>query len=139
MDIWFALFVTVVAIAAAVGFSLLLVGYINFLPAGFAAGRNWMWALAIIPSAIVAIPAAVVFMLAPFVQLMPVGTLARWLAVPAVAIHVLTGVRFFAVHWQDNVKTGKQLIVGLLLLLVAVGLLYGAGPLFAERIVAGVK
>lgn len=133
MDIWFALFVVVAALAAAVGFSLLLVGYINFLPAGVAVGKKWLWALLIIPSAIVGIPAAIVFMLAPFFEVMPVPTLVRWLAIPALAIHLGAAIRFFTLHWADNVKTGRQLGGGLLLLLFAVGLVYGAGPFFAER------
>lgn len=43
MDIWFTLFVFVVAIAVAVGFTLVLVAYINALPASFAFGwRAWV-------------------------------------------------------------------------------------------------
>lgn len=42
MDIWFALFVFTVAIAAAIGAVLLLVGYIDTVPAAIAHG--WRWA-----------------------------------------------------------------------------------------------
>jgi hypothetical protein len=139
MDIWFALFVAVVALAAAGGASLVLVGYINALPASVAGGRNWMWAVLIGPSAIVAVPCALAFMAAPFMEVMPVATLARWLAIPALVLHLGALVRFFATHWLGNEKTGKQLGGGLLLVALAVGGLYGAGPMFAERIVAGVR
>lgn len=139
MDIWFSLFVAVIALIAAGGFSLVLVGYINALPASVAGGRKWLWAVLVIPSAIIAIPVAIAFMLAPFVSVVAPVTLARWLAIPAVVLHVATLIRFFATHWQDNAKTGKQLGGGLLLLALAVGGLYGLGPMFAERIVASVR
>lgn len=139
MDIWFTLFVAVIALAAAAGASLVLVGYINALPASVGGGRKWLWAVLIGPSVIVAVPCALVFMAAPFVEIMPVATLARWLAIPALALHLGALARFFATHWHDNAKTGKQLGGGLLLVAIAVGGLYGAGPMFAERIVAGVR
>lgn len=139
MDIWFSLFVSVVALAAAVGASLVLVGYINILPATFAVGRRWVMAVAVVPTVIVAAPAAVVFMLQPFVELIPVATLVRWLGVPAALIHLGVLGRFLQLYWQDNAKGGKQLLGGTALVLLAVGLLYGLGPTFAERIMAGVK
>ncbi len=139
MDIWFALFIAAVALAAATGFSLALVGYINVIPAAFAAGRNWVLAVAAIPLAVFAIPVGVVYILAPVADLMAPAPLARWLAVPALAIHAVGLIRFLAVHWQGNAKTGKQLGGGLALTGLAAGFLYGAGPLFAERIVASVK
>lgn len=139
MDIWFTLFVAIVALAAAVGASLILVGYINALPACFAGSRKWGMGVLIIPVGMVAIPAALAFMAAPFVEVMPVATLARWLAIPAGAVHLVALAGFFKCHWQDNAKTGKQLLGGLGLLLLAVALLYGIGPMFAERIVAGAK
>lgn len=139
MDIWFTLFVAFIALAAATGATLVLVGYINALPASVAGGWKWLWAVLVIPTAIVAIPCALAFMAAPFFEVMPVATLARWLAIPALVLHLGTLIRFFATHWRDNAKTGKQLGGGLLLLALAVGGLYGAGPLFAERIVASVR
>ncbi|MBS1189202.1 MAG: hypothetical protein H6R10_994 [Rhodocyclaceae bacterium] len=139
MDIWFTLFVAVIALAAAAGFSLVLVGYINALPASVAGGRNWLWAVLVIPSAIVAVPVAIAFILTPFAEVMAPATLARWLAIPALVLHGGALIRFFATHWQGNEKTAKQLGGGLLLLALAVGGLYGAGPMFAERVVANVK
>lgn len=42
MDIWFTLFVTLAALLAATGFSLLMIGYINSTLASFQYGwRNW--------------------------------------------------------------------------------------------------
>jgi len=41
MDIWFTAFVFLVAILVAVGASLLLVGYVNTLPASFSFGWRW--------------------------------------------------------------------------------------------------
>lgn len=42
MDIWFTLFVTVAALLAAAGFSLVMIGYINSTLASFQYGwRNW--------------------------------------------------------------------------------------------------
>lgn len=46
MDIWFTLFVLVVALLAAGGLALLLVGYIDTLPASIAHG--WRWALVVL-------------------------------------------------------------------------------------------
>lgn len=139
MDIWFTLFVALIALAAAGGASLVLVGYINAVPSSVAGGRRWLWAVLVVPSAIVGIPCALDFMAAPFMEVVPVATLARWLAIPALALHLGALIRFFATHWQGNEKTGKQLGGGLLLVALAVGGLYGAGPMFAERIVAGVR
>jgi hypothetical protein len=139
MDLWFTLFVALIALAAAGGATLVLVGYINALPASVAGGRKWLWAVLVIPSAIVAIPCALAFMAMPFMDVMPPAILARWLAIPALALHIGTLIRFFATHWQDNAKTGKQLGGGLLLVALAVGGLYGAGPMFAERVVASVR
>jgi len=139
MDIWFTLFVSLVALLAAIGASLVLVGYINALPASAAGGRKWLWAVLVIPVAIVAIPVALLFMASPFMAVMAPGTLARWLAIPAGVIHLIALISFFATHWQGNAKTGKQLGGGALLVALAAGALYGAGPLFAERILATMK
>lgn len=139
MDIWFSLFVAVVAITAAVGFSLALVGYINVLPPAFGAGRGWVLAGAFIPSLIVGLPVAAIVIISPFKEVMAWETLARWLAIPAGILHVATLVRFLQLNWQDHAKTGKQLIAGFLLMGIALLLLYGLGPQFAERVVASVK
>jgi len=101
VDLWFTLFVFVVAIAASLGFVLLLVGYIEVIPASIAHG--WRPALVTL--------------------LIPLGG-PLW---------------FCAQHWSECAKTGKRLAFGALLLIFAVVLLYGAGPSFAARILAGVK
>lgn len=140
MDIWFTLFVALIALAAATGFSLALVGYINVVPAAFAAGRQWILAVAGVPLALVGIPFVVLVILQPFMDVPAPAVAARWMAAPAGVIHAIGLVRFFAAHWEGNAKTGKQLGGGLLLVALAAGLLYGIGPFFAERLVAaGVK
>lgn len=95
MDIWFTLFVVVIALCAATGASLILVGYIGVIPAAFA--RGWAWAL---------------------------GTLVVPLAGP---------LAFCLKHYDEQRKPGLQLVAGVVLLLIAVGLLYGAGPTMAGR------
>jgi hypothetical protein len=48
MDIWFTLFVTVAGLLAAVGFSLLMIGYLVSLMASLQSGwRNWLYVLAL--------------------------------------------------------------------------------------------
>lgn len=139
MDIWFTLFVALIALAAAAGFSLALVGYINVIPAAFAAGRQWILVVAGVPLALVGIPFVVLVILQPFMAVPAPAVAARWMAAPAAVIHAIGLVRFFTAHWEGNAKTGKQLGGGLALTGLAAGFLYGAGPLFAERIVASVK
>lgn len=99
MDTWFTLFVLVVALLAAVGFALLLVGYIDTLAAAIAHG--WRWALLVV--------------------LVPV-------AGPLV---------FCIKHWAVCARTGRQIIAGTSFALLALAVLYGVGPYFAERAIAG--
>ncbi len=140
MDIWFTLFVAIVALAAAGGFSLALVGYINVIPAAFAAGRQWILAVAGVPIVLVGLPFAALVIAQPFAAVPEPAQVARWMAAPALVIHAVGLVRFFMGHWEGNAKTGKQLGSGLLLMALAAGLLYGIGPFFAERLVAaGIK
>ena len=54
-----------------------------------------------------------------------------WL--PALIVPVLGPLWFAGKHRSDFSRPGKQLLAGVLLLLSAVGLLYGAGPIFVER------
>ena len=136
MDLWFALFVALVALTAAIGFSLALVGYINVIPAAFGAGRPWLLAVAVVPLAVVALPFAVLVIAQPFMAVPEPLVVARWLAAPAGVIHAIGLYRFFVSHWEGNAKTGKQLGAGLLLMVFAAGLLYGTGPFFAKRLVA---
>ncbi len=104
MDIWFTLFVFAVTIAVAVGGSLLLVGYINVLPACLVFGwRFW---------------------------------------VPTLVFPVLGPIWFCRCHPADFSRTGKQLMAGLALIILAAGMVYGLGPVMAERAVqmkSGVK
>jgi len=60
-----------------------------------------------------------------------------WL--PAMLLPVLGPLWFAGRHWGDFARPGKQLLFGVLLLALAVGLLYGAGPYFVARMAAGVK
>lgn len=140
MDIWFTLFVTVVALVAAGGFALALVGYINVLPAGFSYERKWIRAIAIVPALIVGLPFVVAVVIEPFTHFATTPTtLARWLAIPAGVLHLGALGLFLRAHWGDQKKTGQQLLAGLLLMAIAAGLLYGFGPGFAARIVEGLK
>ena len=99
MDAYFTLFVFTVAIAAAIGFALLLVGYIVTIPGAIAHG--WRWGLI------------------------------------AIVLPLFGPLWFARRHWPDFSRPGKQLAAGAILLIFAATLLYGAGPLFAERIIAG--
>ncbi len=101
MDIYFLLFVFVIAISAAIGFSLLLVGYMGTAPGAIAHGWRWAAIALLIP------------IIGPF-----------WFAVR---------------HWPDCALAGKQLAAGTILLIFAVVLLYGAGPMFAGRILASMR
>lgn len=140
MDIWFTLFVFLVAIAAAVGFSLILVGYIGVMPASLGAGKNWLWAVGIVPMAIMIVPLAGNALLDIAGHGFQIGNLARWLAVPALVVHAVALAWFVSTHWEGSAKPGKQLIVGVLLIALAGASLYGFGPHFVERILAaGVK
>ncbi len=60
-----------------------------------------------------------------------------WL--PAMLLPVAGPLWFAARHWRDFSRPGKQLLFGVLLLALAVGLLYGAGPYFVDRMAAGLK
>jgi len=139
MDIWFFLFVLFVSLSVAVGFSLFMVGYISIMPISFGKGRNWLWAAGIVPSAIVILPMFGDAVLNVFGTGNDPFVLAKWLAIPALTLH------FGAVFWfafsnrTEYAKPAWQLAVGLLLLAAGGGLLYGLGPHFVDRIVAGAK
>ena len=139
MDIWFSLFVTLVGLIVAVGLSLVMVGYINLMPSSMAVERVWRIWVAGVPMAIVFIPVAVVCIISPFVNVMPWENVARWLSIPAVTIHLIALGGFMKAHWDEQAKVGKQFAIGLLLVAIAAGLLYGFGPTFAERIIASIK
>ena len=101
MDFGFTAFVMFVAVLAAVGVSLLLVGYVGTLPASFAFGwRNW---------------------------------------VPTLLLPVAGPLWFAWRYWSDFSRPGKQILVGLLLLLLAFAVLYGFGPAIIDRLAAGNK
>ena len=139
MDIWFSLFVALVGIIVAVGISLVMVGYINIMPSSLAAERKWRIWVAGVPMGLVFVPVAVVCIISPFVEMMPWEDVARWLSIPAVVIHLIALGGFMKGHWDEQAKVGKQFAIGLVLVAIAAGLLYGFGPAFAERIMAGVK
>ena len=101
MDFGFFAFVLAIALMAAVGVVLLLVGYIVVIPASIT--RGWWWA------------ALVIFL--------PV-----------------LGPIFFCRAFPDGLrKTRLQIFTGILLLMGAVALLYGAGPWFAQHMVDAAK
>lgn len=99
MDTWFTMFVLLVALLAAAGFALLLVGYVDTLPASIAHG--WRWALLVVLLPVVG----------PFM--------------------------FCLKYWVVCARTGRQIIAGTSLVLIALAVLYGVGPYFAERAIAG--
>lgn len=59
--------------------------------------------------------------------------------VPTLVLPIVGPLWFSATHWKDFSRPGKQLIAGVLLIVVAVALLYGYGPHFVDRMAAGVK
>lgn len=139
MDIWFTLFVCVTAIAAAVGFSLILVGYIGVMPASLGHGGKWLWSVGIVPFAIIVAPVFINALVALAGYGMPQGELAKWAAIPAAAVHAMALLWFVSTHWESSAKPGRQLGIGILLVALAGATLYGFGPHFVERILAGVK
>lgn len=140
MDVWFTLFVFVVGLSAAVGFSLLLVGYLSVMPVSFGQGKLWLWAAGIVPTAIVALP-VVGYTL--FLVFSPDGIepmiIAKWAAIPALTLHLLTVFCFAFMRRREHRKAALQLLAGLGLLALAGGLLYGLGPVLAERAIAAAK
>ena len=61
----------------------------------------------------------------------------NWL--PALLLPVFGPLWFAGRHWTDFARPGKQLLIGVLMLVAAAGLLYGAGPHFVDRMAAGIK
>lgn len=119
MDIWFTLFVLAVALLAASGLMLTLVGYTDSLVVSFAYG--WKWRLFIVAPLLIAI-ACMVY---------------GWRQGAAVfAVSLIGALVFCLKRWGENAKPGKQLLFGLGLAALGVGLLYGTGPAFAKRVVA---
>lgn len=139
MDIYFTLFTLVVALAAAVGFSLLLVGYMTVMPASFAHGKIWLRWVALVPSALLGIPLFIDAILVFFGVGIRLSLVLVWLGIPAMLIHAGALSCFLFNHWSACRKPGQQLAIGLALLTFASALLYGAGPMFASRILAGLK
>lgn len=139
MDIWFALFVFVVAVAAAVGASLVLVGYISVMPITFARGKAWLWAVGILPMSIVGVPFFVSSFASTLGQAVDPAQITKWAAVPALVLHFGALGAFVIRHRDEFGKAARQLGFGVLLVVVAGAALYGIGPHFAERIVAGAK
>lgn len=58
---------------------------------------------------------------------------------PTLLLPVVGPIWFAGTHWRDFSRPGKQLMIGVLLVAAAVGLLYGFGPHFVDRLAAGVK
>lgn len=58
---------------------------------------------------------------------------------PTLLLPVVGPLWFARSHWAEYAKPGKQLLFGVLLLLAAGGLLYGAGPHFVDRMAGGIK
>ena len=119
MDIWFTLFVLVVAVSVATGLVLVLVGYTDTLVVSFAYG--WKWRLFILAPLLAAI-ACLVYSWRP--------------GAGVFVISLLGTVTFCFKRWGENAKPGKQLLFGLALASLGGGLLYGAGPTFVERVIA---
>lgn len=61
----------------------------------------------------------------------------NWL--PTLLLPVLGPLWFAWRHWADFKRPGRQLFAGLVLILLALGILYQGGPLVIGRMAAGVK
>ena len=59
--------------------------------------------------------------------------------VPTLVFPVIGPMWFSLRHRRDFSLPGKQLIIGILMIVAALVLLYGAGPHFVDRLAAGVK
>jgi hypothetical protein len=95
MDLGLLAFVFAVAIALAVGGTLLLVGYIGTLPAALAFGwRDWL---------------------------------------PTLAVPIAGPIWFAWRHWAEFSRPGKQLMIGVLLVAIALIALYVGGPHMVDR------
>ena len=78
--------------------------------------------------------AGAALLLVSYIDVIPRSVAKGWgWAAVTVLLPLLGPVYFCSKHWQECSKTGKQLIGGILLLGIAVGLLYGLGPWFAKR------
>jgi len=139
MDWYFTLFVIVVALTAAGGISLSLVGYFILMPASLSYGKTWLRWVATIPVSVLAIPLFLDALLLLFGAGIQLLTVLRWAGIPALAIHFLALVWFVFRHWEACRRPGIQFGVGAILILSASMLLYGAGPYFAGRLLAGLK
>jgi len=139
MDWSFTLFVLVVAVTAAIGFSLFLVGYLTLMPASLAHGRKWLYRVILIPAGLLLIPLSLGTLLNYSGFSIPLTRLLFWLGIPALLIHLGSLLHFVSGHWSACRKPGRQFGAGIALLLAAGILLYGAGPLFASRALENLK
>ncbi|MCL2346583.1 MAG: hypothetical protein FWC58_12130 [Desulfobulbus sp.] len=98
------------------------------------------WFLAFIMTVALLIAVGGALVLVGYLGTLPASFDAGWRYwLPAMLLPVLGPLWFASRHWRDFAKPGKQLLGGVLLLALAVGLLYGAGPHFVDRMAAGVK
>ena len=139
MDWSFTLFVLIVAVVAALGFSLSLVGYLTLMPASLAHGRKWLYWVILIPAGLLLIPLFAGTLLNYSGFSIQLTKILLWLGIPALFIHLGALLYFVSSHWAGCRKPGQQLGAGIALLFFAGILLYGAGPLFASRLLESLK
>ena len=98
------------------------------------------WFLAFVFSVAILVAVGVSLLLVGYFSTLPASFAFGWRNwLPTLVVPFACPIWFAATHWPDFSKAGKQLIFGLLLIAAAVGLLFGAGPHFVDRIAAGVK
>jgi len=92
------------------------------------------WTTAFLLAVALLIAIAGALLLVAYLDSIPMSVNFGWGWVALVLLIPVFGPLWFChQHWQVCHKTGKQLIAGLALLLLAMALLYGLGPFFAAR------
>lgn len=98
----------------------------------------WFTAFVLAIAILVAVGASL--LLVGYVGTLPASFAFGWRNwVPTLGLPVIGPLWFAGTHWKDFSRPGKQLIFGVLLIVAAVGLLYGFGPHFVDRMAAGIK
>ena len=98
------------------------------------------WFLVFIFSVALLVSVGGALLLVGYVGTLPAALSFGWRNwVPLLLVPIVGPVWFSARHWKEFSRPGKQLIVGVVLVVAALALLYGAGPYFVDRMATGVK